>query len=66
MDVSGLSRQIMLLKISTNGVKDEVILINVGILIFLTMENACEMIWWRLRMKMHIPIAQMYFKTNSL
>ena len=29
-------------------------------------ENACKMIWWRPRIKIHIPAARMSSKNNSL
>jgi hypothetical protein len=52
--VFGFTHQIMLLRFLVDRIKDEVFSIYFEIFYYLMMGNACEMIWWRPRIKIHI------------
>ena len=64
--IFGASHQIMQLKLVANHVKDRVVLMHLGFFTVFMKENACQMIWRRLRIKIHIPTAWMWFNVNSL
>ena len=66
MNYFGFSHQILQLKLLANHIKDQVIMIHFKFYIIFLKEFSCNMIWWRPRIKIHIPTAQLWLEIYSL
>lgn len=55
----------MQLVLLANHIKHRMVLIHLRMFIIFMKGNGCKTIWWKPRIKIHNPIAPMWFKMNS-